>query len=102
MLDEIPGPRPTRGPTNFADVRSKISRRSQSGAKWPLPVSAPGDLVTCERRRGRNVQRREVALYRNAYEHVATFARETRETPALGAEHEDDRLVGQVELEQAA
>src|SRR5438552_18830973 len=65
-------------------------------------MPAPGDLVACERRRSRNVQRREVAPYRNAHQHVATLARETRESPALGTEHEDDRLVGQVELEQTA
>src|SRR5205085_7103171 len=67
-----------------------------------LPVPTPCDLVACERGGGRNVQRREVAPHRNAHEHVATLARETRETATLGAEYEHDRLVGKIEVEQAA
>src|SRR5258706_1634608 len=67
-----------------------------------LPVPTPCDLVACERRCGRDVQRRDVAEHRNPYEHVATLAREARKTAALGAEDEDDPLIGQIEVEQAA
>src|SRR5476651_586363 len=67
-----------------------------------LPVASASDLVTRECRGCRNVQRREVASGRNADEDIATVARETREAPAFGPDDDDDRLVGEVELEQAA
>src|ERR1700719_171456 len=67
-----------------------------------LPVASARDLVARECRGRGNVERREVSSCRDANEDVATFARETRETPAFGPDDDDDRLVGQVELEQAA
>src|SRR5260370_28598528 len=65
-------------------------------------MTAPGDLVTRERRGRGNVERRETTVHRNAHEDVATITRQARETLAFGSEHENDRLVGQVEVEEAA
>src|SRR5690348_9011130 len=55
-------------------------------------VAAPRDLVARERGRGRDVQGREPTLYGDPYEHVAPITGEACEPPALGAEHEHDRL----------
>ena len=56
------------------------------------------DLVACERRCSGDVQRRNLAVHRDADENVAAFARETRQPAPLGAEHDHDLLVGEIEI----